>query len=80
MDMRQYITQLATKLRKQFAQVGYDEKGQVVGVGVHAIVRSEPHSRSLDEGFEGDPMADTRPDFVKQDEIGWTTVGVYKSK
>lgn len=70
MDIRQWIINQASKLRKQFPQDG----------GVHAIVRVTPQQTTLSEGFEGDPTADTRPDFVKQDEIGWQRLGVYKSK
>jgi hypothetical protein len=70
MDVRQWIINTASKLRKQFPQDG----------GVHAIVRVTPQQTTLNEGFEGDPTADTRPDFVKQDEIGWQRLGVYKSK
>ena len=70
MDMRQWIIKQASKLRKQFPQED----------GKHAIVRVTPLQTTISEGFEGDPMADTRPDFVKQDEVGWTIVGVYKSK
>jgi hypothetical protein len=70
MDVRQWIINQASKLRKQFPQDG----------GVHAIVRVTPQQTTLNEGFEGDPTADTRPDFVKQDEIGWQRLGAYKSK
>jgi hypothetical protein len=70
MDVRQWIINTASKLRKQFPQDG----------GVHAIVRVTPQQTTLNEGFEGDPTADTRPDFVRQDEIGWQRLGVYKSK
>jgi hypothetical protein len=70
MDIRQWIINQASKLRKQFPQDG----------GVHGIVRSTPISTTIDEGFQGDPTADTRPDFVKADEIGWQRLGVYKSK
>ena len=70
MDVRQWIINTASKLRKQYPQDG----------GVHAIVRVTPQQTTLSEGFEGDPTADTRPDFVKQDEIGWQRLGVYKSK
>ncbi len=70
MDMRQWIIKQAAKLRKQFPQ----EDGKL------AIVRVTPLQTTFDEGFEGDPMADTRPDFVKADEVGWQRIGVYKSK
>ena len=64
MDMRQWIIKQASKLRKQFPQED----------GKHAIVRVTPHQTTFNEGFEGDPMADTRPQFVRDDEIGWTRV------
>ena len=70
MDVRQWIIKQASKLRKQFPQDG----------GVHAIVRVTPISTTIDEGFQGDPTADTRPDFVLKDEAGWQRLGVYKSK
>lgn len=70
MDIRQWIINTASKLRKQFPQDG----------GVHAIVRVSPQQTTIDEGFQGDPTADDRPDFVKADETGWQRLGVYKSK
>lgn len=70
MDVRQWIINTASKLRKQYPQDG----------GVHAIVRVTPQQMTLSEGFEGDPTADTRPDFILKDEQGWTRLGVYKSK
>ncbi len=61
MDIRQWIINQAAKLRKQFP----DEDGR------HAVVVVAPRHTTLDEGFQGDPLADNRPDFVKKDEIGW---------
>jgi uncharacterized protein (UPF0303 family) len=74
MDAAARITQaamkLATKLRRQFPE----EDGR------HAIVVSVPRQPTFDEGFQGDPTADNRPDFVKQDETGWQRISVSNDK
>lgn len=64
MNIQQWVINLASKLRKQYPEQD----------GAFAIVMSTPPSMILDEGFEGDPMADRRPDFVKKDEVGWTKI------
>jgi hypothetical protein len=66
--IQQAIMKLAAKLRKQYPQED----------GKYAIVRITPLQTTFDEGFTGDPTADTRPDFVKQDEVGWTVIGKLK--
>lgn len=30
---------------------------------------------AIDDGKYGDPMRDPRPDFVKQEEAGWVSLG-----
>jgi hypothetical protein len=67
-DIRQKIINFASKLRKQFPQ----EDGR------YAIVMQAPSTPSMNEGFEGDPTADTRPEMVRKDEDGWQRIGVYK--
>ncbi len=70
MDMRQWVINLAAKLRKQFPEQG----------GVFAVTMQPPPQMSLYDGFTGDPTDDDRPDFVKADEVGWTRLNVPKGK
>lgn len=70
MDIRQRIINLASKLRKQFPEEN----------GLFAVVVNNPPSATFDEGFQGNPLADTRPQFVKDDEAGWERINVYKGK
>lgn len=32
-------------------------------------------TRGIDDGSYGDPLRDERPDFIKDDEHGWTSLG-----
>jgi hypothetical protein len=70
MDIRQAIIKLAAKLRKEYPQ----EDGR------YAIVRMTPQQTAFDEGFQGDPLEDNRPDFVKKDDEGWQRIGIYKGE
>ncbi len=70
MDIRQWIIRQAAKLRKDFPEQG----------GVFAVVRSESPYTSLHEGFDGDPNADNRPQFIKDDEVGWQRIGTFRDK
>lgn len=70
MDIRQWVINLASKLRKQFPEGG----------GIHAVTMNTPQHMRLNEGFDGDPTADNRPDFIKQDEVGWQVIGRSKGK
>jgi hypothetical protein len=70
MDIRQAIIKLAAKLRKEYPQ----EDGR------YAIVRMTPQQTTFDEGFQGDPLEDNRPDFVKKDDEGWQRIGIYKGE
>lgn len=70
MNMRQRIIDLAAKLRKQFPEQG----------GVFAVTVNAPMHTSLNEGFQGDPNEDTRPDFVLRDEAGWERIKSYNGK
>jgi hypothetical protein len=66
---KQAVDRFKARLEKDFPQEG----------GAYAVVRSEPRHSSMHEGFEADPTADNRPQFVRDDEIGWVRVGVNKS-
>lgn len=70
MDIRQWIIKQAAKLRKEFPEQG----------GVFAVVVTQQRHVSMNEGFEGDPTADNRPQFVKDDEVGWQRIEPYKGK
>lgn len=70
MNLQQWIINLASKLRKQFPQ----EDGR------HAVYRIDPHYEPIDTGYEADPTADNRPEFVKADEVGWQRLGAYNDK
>lgn len=56
------LTRFLDKWRKQFPHE--DEKA----FGV--VIRSRDDG--IYDGEYGDPMEDTRPQFVKDDEVGWT--------
>jgi hypothetical protein len=43
-------------------------------------VRMTPQQTTFDEGFQGDPLEDNRPDFVKKDDEGWQRIGIYKGE
>lgn len=70
MNIQQWIINLASKLRKQYPEQD----------GAFAIVMNTPPSMSLDEGFEGDPMADNRPEWLKKDDAGWQRITDSKRK
>ena len=70
MDMRQWIINLAGKLRKQFPEQG----------GVFAVIVQQPTHMSLYDGFKGDPTDDDRPEWLKQESDGWTRLNVPKDK
>lgn len=70
MDIRQWVINLTAKLRKQYPEQD----------GAYAIVFTRTASPGLDEGFQGDPMADNRPDFVKKDEAGWVNLTNFTRK
>jgi hypothetical protein len=70
MDIRQRIINFASKLIKEFPEEN----------GGFAVVVITQASATFDEGFEGNPLADTRPQFVKDDEVGWERINVYKGK
>lgn len=40
----------------------------------HPGVIMDYGARGIDDGEYGDPHIDTRPDFVKEDEKGWTSL------
>jgi hypothetical protein len=59
------LTKFLDKWRKQFP----NEDEKAFGVVVHG------QSGSIDDGNYGDPMRDDRPQFVKDDEVGWQRLG-----
>ena len=69
MNLQQWIIRQAEKLRKQYPEEN----------GVFAIVMT-PQPVPYDEGFEGDPLADKRPEFVKKDEVGWERLTDFRAK
>lgn len=70
MNLQQWIINLSAKLLRQFPEEN----------GAFSVVINAPSHVSFHEGFEGDPLADDRPQFIKDDEVGWERIGTFRNK